>query len=214
MHVLIVGSHGQIGQSMVRQMAASDHRSRAMVRDADQQAQMKQLGAAETVVADLEGDVSHAVEGCDAVVFVAGSGGGTGPDKTDAIDRDGAIGMVDAARKAGVKRFVMLSSMGADAPKDGPDDLQHYLEAKQAADQHLIGSGLDYTIVRPGALNDDRGTQRIEAAKDLHRSGEIPRDDVAAVLIQVLAAPNTIGAHFEVLSGGSPLQEAVASIHA
>lgn len=214
MHVLIVGSHGQIGQSMVRQMAASDHRSRAMVRDADQQAQMKQLGAAETVVADLEGDVGHAVEGCDAVVFVAGSGGGTGPDKTDAIDRDGAISMVDAARKAGVKRFVMLSSMGADAPKDGPDDLQHYLEAKQAADQHLIGSGLDYTIVRPGALNDDRGTQRIEVAKDLQRSGEIPRDDVAAVLIQVLAAPNTIGAHFEVLSGGSPLQEAVASIHA
>ena len=212
MHVLIVGSHGQIGQSIVRQMAASDHRSRAMIRDAAQEAQMKQLGAAETVVADLEGDVSHAVQGCDAVVFVAGSGGGTGPDRTDAIDRDGAIGMVDAARKAGVKRFVMLSSMGADAPKDGPADLQHYLEAKQAADQHLIGSGLDYTIVRPGALNDDRGTQRIEAAKDLQRSGEIPRDDVAAVLIQVLAAPNTIGTQFEVLSGGSSLQEAVASI--
>jgi len=95
-------------------MAASDHRSRAMVRDADQQAQMKQLGAAETVVADLEGDVSHAVEGCDAVVFVAGSGGGTGPDKTDAIDRDGAIGMVDAARKAGVKRFVMRSESAFD----------------------------------------------------------------------------------------------------
>lgn len=212
MHVLIVGSHGQIGQSIVRQMAGSDYRSRAMVRDADQEAQMKQLGAAETVVADLEGDVSHAVQGCDAVVFVAGSGGSSGPDGTDAIDRDGAIGMVDAARKAGVKRFVMLSSMGADAPKDGPDDLQHYLEAKQAADRHLIGSGLDYTIVRPGALNDDRGTQRIEAAKDLQRSGEIPRDDVAAVLIQVLAAPNTIGTHFEVLSGGSSLQEAVASI--
>lgn len=214
MHVLIVGSHGQIGQSMVKQMAATDHRSRAMVRDADQEAQMEKLGATETVVADLEGDVSHAVEGCDAVVFVAGSGGGTGPEKTDAIDRDGAIGIVEAAKKAGVKRFVMLSSMGADAPADGPDDLQHYLKAKQAADRHLIGSGLDYTIVRPGALNDDSGTQRIEAAKDLKRSGEIPRDDVATVLIEVLAAPNTIGTHFEVLSGGSTVQQALAALSA
>lgn len=213
MHVLIVGSHGQVGQRLVKKMATSDHHSRAMVRDADQEAQMKTLGAAETVVADLEGDFRHALNGCDAVVFVAGSGGGGGPEKTDAIDRDGAIKMIDAAVQAGMKRFVMVSSMGADAPEDGPDTLQHYLRAKRAADQHLIRSGLDYTIVRPGALTDDPGNQRIDAAKDLQRSGEIPRDDVAAVLLNVLDAPNTIGAHFEVLSGDAPLAKAVASIH-
>lgn len=212
MRVLIVGANGHIGRRLLKQMSTSAHQSRAMIRDAKQRDALLELGAHDTVVADLEGDFAPALEGCDAVIFTAGSGGHTGPEKTDAIDRDGAIAMIDAAREAGAHRLVMVSSMGADAPDNGPEELQHYLRAKQAADNHLRESGLDYTIVRPGSLTDEDGTRRIDAASELKRRGSVPRDDVAAVLLQVLDAPNTYGKQFELLSGDTPVQKAIATL--
>ncbi len=212
MRVLIVGANGHIGRRLVKQMSSSPHQSRAMIRDATQDEALRELGADDTVVADLEGDITPALEGCDAVIFTAGSGGSTGPEKTDAIDRDGAIAIIDAARKTGVNRLVMVSSMGADAPDSGPEELQHYLRAKQAADRHLRESGLDYTIVRPGSLTDEDGTRRIDVATELKRRGNVSRDDVAAVLLQVLDAPNTHGRQFELLSGDTPLQDAIAAL--
>ncbi|TAL86848.1 MAG: SDR family oxidoreductase [Rhodanobacter sp.] len=212
MRVLVVGANGHIGRRLIKLMSSGPHQSRAMIRDPDQAEALREMGAHETVVADLEGDCGPALEGCDAIIFSAGSGGHTGQEKTDAIDRDGAIAMIDAAGKAGVNRLVMVSSMGADAPASGPENLQHYLRAKQAADRHLRASGLDYTIVRPGSLTDDNGTGRISAATELERSGKVPRDDVAAVLLQVLDAPNTKGKQFELLAGDTPLQQAVAAL--
>lgn len=212
MHVLVVGANGHIGRRLIKQMSHTSHQSRAMIRDPEQASAMEELGAAYAIVADLEGDVRAAVEGCDAVIFAAGSGGHTGPEKTDAVDRDGAIAVIDACRKAGVERFVMVSSMGADTPESGPENLQHYLRAKQAADRHLRDSGLSYTIVRPGSLTDDSGSGHVDAATTLERRGSIPRDDVAAVLLQVLDAPNTQGRQFELLAGSTPVQEAVAAL--
>ncbi len=212
MRVLIAGAHGQIGQRLIKQMSQGPHQSRAMIRDPDQAETLRDLGADETVVADLEGDCRDAVKGCDAVIFAAGSGGHTGPEKTEAVDRDGAIGLVDATREAGVQRFVMISSMGADSPESGEENMQPYLRAKQAADNHLRKSGLLYTIVRPGSLTDAPGNERVDAAEDLGRFGEVPRDDVAAVLLAVLDAPNTHGKHFELLAGETPISEAVANL--
>ncbi|MEP7186396.1 MAG: SDR family oxidoreductase [Rhodanobacter sp.] len=212
MRVLIVGANGHIGRCLIRQMSSSPHQSRAMIRDADQAARLRELGADNIVVADLESDFGQVLQGCDAVIFTAGSGGVGGPEKTDAIDRDGAIAVIDAAHKAGVNRLVMVSSMGADAPDSGPEELQHYLRAKQAADRHLRESGLNYTIVRPGSLNDASGTRRIDVAPELKRRGSVPRDDVAAVLLQVLDAPHTHGKQFELLSGDTPLQQALATL--
>jgi uncharacterized protein YbjT (DUF2867 family) len=212
MRVLIVGANGHIGRRLIKQMSSSPHQSHAMIREADQANALRDLGADDTVVADLEADVQHALDGCDAVIFTAGSGGHTGPEKTDAIDRDGAIAVIDAARKSGVDRFVMVSSMGADNPDDGPEDLQHYLHTKQAADAHLRKSGLRFTIVRPGSLSDDEGTGKVEAASALHRRGSVPRADVAAFLLRVLDAPNTEGKTFELLAGDTPLQEAIAAL--
>lgn len=161
MRVLIVGANGLIGRLLIGQMVSGSHRSRAMIRSPEQASALTELGADAIVVADLEQDVQPALSSCDAVIFTAGSGGKTGPEKTDAVDRDGAIAVIDAARKTGVKRFVMVSSMGVDAPDKGPDNLQHYLLAKQAADDHLRESGLRYTIVRPGTLSDERGTGKV-----------------------------------------------------
>lgn len=212
MRVLIVGANGHIGRRLLQQMSSGPHQSQAMIRSAEQATELRELGADSTVVADLEKDVQPALDGCDAVIFTAGSGGKGGTEKTDAVDRDGAIAVIDAAKEAGVERFVMVSSMGADTPEQGSHDLQHYLRAKQAADNHLRESGLQYTIVRPGALTNDRGSGKVDVAKHLGRQGSVPRDDVAAVLLQVLDADNTHGKQFELLAGESFVQQAVATI--
>lgn len=212
MRVLIVGANGNIGRRLIQQMASGPHQSQAMIRDPKQAAELRQLGADATVVADLEDDIQTALDGCDAIIFTAGSGGKGGAEKTDAVDRDGAIAVIDAAQKAGIERFVMVSSMGADTPEQGPEGLQHYLGAKQAADNHLRQSDLRYTIVRPGTLSDEAGSGRVEIANDLGRHGTVPRDDVATVLLQVLDAGNTYGKQFELLSGESPVEQAVASL--
>ena len=212
MNVLVVGSHGNIGQRLVRQMAKSAHTARAMIRDESQRDEMRALGAAEVVVADLEGDVRDALAGCDAVVFTAGSGAHTGPEKTEDVDRHGAISIIDQARRAGVRRFVLVSSMNADTPEKGPEKMRHYFEAKKAADDHLRASDLEYTIVRPGKLTDEEATGTADIAKDLNRYGEVAREDVAHALLLTLDSPNTIGQHYEMLAGDTPIEKALRGI--
>ena len=157
MHVFIAGANGQIGRFLLQEIADSKHEARALVRHADQGPELQQLGATETVIGDLEQDCSEAMRGCDAVIFTAGSGPHTGPDKTVDVDQDGAIRLVDTAKAMGIKRFIMVSSMRAEEPEKGPEKLQHYLRAKRNADEHLKSSGLNYTIVRPGRLTNDDG---------------------------------------------------------
>lgn len=212
MNVLVVGSHGNIGQRLVRDMAKSAHTARAMIRDESQRDDMRALGAAEVVVADLEDDCSEALAGCDAVIFTAGSGGHTPPEKTDDVDRNGAISIIDQAVRAGVQRFVLVSSMNADTPEKGPEKMRHYFEAKKAADDHLRASDLEYTIVRPGRLTDDEGSGTADIAKDLGRTGEVARDDVAHALLLTLDSPNTIGRHYEMLAGDTPIEKALRGI--
>lgn len=212
MRILIAGANGKIGRKLISAIADSPHRSRAMIRHADQADTLRELGAEQTVVADLEADLSGTLPDCDAVIFSAGSGGHTGPEKTDAVDRDGAIALIDAASKAGVHRFVMVSSMGAQAPESGPEKLRHYLQAKHAADTHLVESGLDYTIVRPGHLTDGPATGKVALASSLGRSGEVSRADVAAVLVALLDAPHSQGKTCELLQGDVPIGEAVGNL--
>lgn len=212
MRVLIAGAHGKIGQQLVRQMVRSTHRCRAMVRDGAQTPTMQGLGADETVLGDLEQDCSSAVVDCDAVIFTAGSGPHTGPDKTTAVDELGAKRLIDSARAAGAKHFLMVSSLGADDPGRGPAKLQHYLRAKHNADEHLRNSGLTYTIVRPGPLTQADGTGKIQVAEQLNRSGEIPRQDVAAVLVACLDQKNTRNRIFDVLAGDLPVTEALKQL--
>jgi uncharacterized protein YbjT (DUF2867 family) len=212
MHVFIAGANGQIGQHLLREMAESDHEARALIRHPDQGPELQQLGATETVLGDLEQDCSEAMRGCDAVIFTAGSGPHTGPDKTIDVDQDGAIRLVDTARAMGIKRFIMVSSMGAGEPEKGPEKLRHYLQAKHNADEHLKNSGLNYTIVRPGQLTDDEGTGKVTVRTGLEDFGRIPRQDVARVLLAVLGSDHTANRVFEVVSGDTPVPEALATL--
>ncbi|MFC6768488.1 SDR family oxidoreductase [Natrinema soli] len=206
--VLIAGAHGQVGQHVTELLGASDRTARAMVRNESQTDEMAELGG-EPVVADLTEDVDHAVEGCDAIVFAAGSGG----KDVYGVDRDGAINLIDAASDAGVNRFVMLSSMGADDPESGPEALRDYLIAKAEADEYLRNSGIDYTIVRPGELTNEPGTGEIRAGEGLELGdGDIPREDVARTLVTAIDFEPVSGETFEILSGEESIEAALEAV--
>lgn len=214
MKVLVAGANGGTGRSIIKLLADSgQHEPVAMIRNISQSAELEQLGVKETALADLEDEVDHAVEGCDAIIFAAGSGSKTGPEKTVSVDQEGAIKLIESAEKHGVKRFVMLSTVGADNPEYGSDEMKHYFESKGKADNALRNSSLEYTIVRPGRLSYDVGTGQIRAAEKLDNyDGDISREDVAKVMVETLNLKNTYGKTFEVLSGDQSVSDALKSL--
>lgn len=209
--MLVAGANGQVGKHIVRLLAEEGHEVRAMIRDESQAPGLRELGG-EPLVADLEGEVSHTVEGCDAVIFSAGGGPGSGAAKKETVDRQGAVKLIEAAKEHGARRYIMVSAMGAADPESGSEAMQPYLFAKARADQTLQESGLDYTIVRPGSLTNEPGTGTVEAAISLGRRGEIPREDVARVIVATLEKENTSGKTFELLSGDTTIEEALARL--
>jgi uncharacterized protein YbjT (DUF2867 family) len=210
MKVLVIGANGNTGTRVVHLLKRGGHEPRALIRHVDQKPKFDAMDT-ETVRGDLEHDVRPALDGCDAVIFTAGSGSRTPPEKTDAVDRDGAIRVIDAAAEAGARRFVMLSAMGAD-PESRGHEISHYFRAKGVADDHLSSSGLDFTIVRPGRLSNRPAATYIDAATRLGRQGEISRDDLAEVLVACLEMPNTRGKTFEVLTGERPIEKALEAL--
>lgn len=213
MNITIVGGHGQIALLLARRLADAGHTVRGTVRSDEHVADLEAAGAA-AVLVDLEdpaSDLDAAVVGADAVVFAAGAGPNSGPERKRTVDRGGAIRLIEAVREAGVRRYVMVSTVGTEragvAGAMGP-----YLQAKLEADEALAASGLDFTIVRPVHLTDDEPTGTVDVAAHFGRSGEIPRGDVAAVLHAVLEAAQTIGHTFEVMAGDTPVTRAVATL--
>jgi len=198
--VLIAGANGTTGKEIVEIL--KNHKSYqpiAMIRDKEQSAKFELMNV-DFRVADLEGDLTEVVKGIDRVMFAAGSGGDTSKEKTTAVDQEGAINLIDQSKAAGVKKFVMLSSMGTEKPSENPD-MQHYLQAKKNADNHLQASFLDYSIVRPGKLTNNEKTNRIKAKEKLNESGEISRKDVAQVMVDCLPPNMLQNKTFEILAG-------------
>lgn len=207
MRVLVIGANGAVGKQTVQKLLKSNHEPVAMVRKTDQIPYFEELGV-QTVLADLEKDFEKAFYNIDSVIFAAGSGPHTGPDKTIIIDQEGAIEAADIAKKSGVQKFVMLSSIGADKPKEA-GQIKHYLYAKHRADEHLKQSGLTYTIIRPGGLTNDPGTGKVNLQEKLPEMGWIPREDVASVLVQVLSESKADNKVFEVIEGSEDISEAL-----
>ena len=213
MDVVIAGGHGKIALHLERILADSGHRVSALIRQRDHDSDVREAGA-EPVLCDLEreDDMVHCVEGADAVVFAAGAGPGSGPERKRTVDLGGAVKLIDAARRAGVKRYVIVSSIGADDPSGAPEQMRPYLEAKAEADKRVAESGLDWTIVRPGSLTDDPGTGLVTVTDDMSARGQVPREDVARVLAGALGDPSSIGKTFVVIGGDTPVDEAVAAL--
>ena len=216
MKVVVAGAHGKTARRLVRTLVENGHEVRGLVRKEEQLADVEADGA-EPALVDLENDgvdgrVGEAVAGCDAVVFAAGAGPGSGDARKETMDYGGAAKLVEAAEKNGVGRYLMLSSMGARDPEAGPEAMRPYLRAKAKADERLRESGLEWTIIRPGSLTEDEGTGLVEAAESLGRRGEIPREDVATAFALALESPNTVGKTFELLSGETPIREALEGL--
>jgi uncharacterized protein YbjT (DUF2867 family) len=211
MRVAIAGGHGQIALRLARALAARGDEAIALIRNPDHADDVAQAGA-EPKTVDLEhagkDEVAEAIEGADAVVFAAGAGPGSGPERKETMDYGGAVKLIAAAKQAGVPRYVIVSSMGADADAAGDDTFSVYLRAKGRADDAVRASGLEWTVVRPGRLTDDPGTGRVSVGERLP-SGEVTRDDVAQVLAAVLHAPATAGKTFDLTGGDVPVEEAV-----
>ncbi|MFB4164513.1 SDR family oxidoreductase [Alteribacillus sp. JSM 102045] len=216
MKVLVVGANGQIGKHLVSFIQDSNSlEAKAMVRKQEQVFFFEKSGV-ETAVVDLEQDIERiakAAEGVDAIVFTAGSGPHTGKDKTILIDLDGAVKTIEAAKVAGVKRFIMISSFDTrrEAIQEASSSFAPYVAAKHYADEWLKSTDLDYTIIHPGLLTNDKGTGQVEAAEEVER-GEIPREDVASVIVATLENEATIGKEFQIVTGNQPIKEAIKSI--
>ena len=214
MRVAIAGGHGQIAVRLTKLLSQRGDEVVALIRNPDHADDARRAGA-EPAVVDLEhateDEVTKATAGSDAVVFAAGAGPGSGPARKETMDYGGAVKLIAAAKHAGVRRYVIVSSMGADPNAPGEDTFSVYLRAKGRADDAVRASGLDWTVVRPGGLTNDAGTGRVKLGENLPR-GQVPRDDVAAVLAAVLGSPNTIGRTLDLIGGDTPVVEAVKAI--
>lgn len=206
--ILVVGATGTTGNKVINELHNQDNfEPVAMVRKKEQQLKFEKQGI-QTVLADLSEDVTHVTKGIDKVIFAAGSKGKA----LETVDRKGAMKIVDASKKHKVHKLVMLSSIGADAPQQS-DKLQDYLQAKNDADEYLANSGLDFTIVRPGTLNDEVPTGKIRLATSLdNKKGSIPRGDVAKVLVQSLKDTIARREVFEILNGEQQIDDALDTV--
>lgn len=220
MRIVIAGAHGQVARRLGRLLSGRGDTVVGLVRNPDHRADLEADGTTPAVL-DLESaavdDVAEVVRGADAVVFAAGAGPGSGAARKDSVDRGAAVLLADAAERAGVRTYLLVSSMGTDlvaggGPPEGLDDVfAAYLRAKLAAEQDLLARpALAVTVLRPGGLTDEPGTGRVTLDRHVER-GEIPRDDVAAVLLELLDHPRD-GAVVELVSGGTPVAEAVAAV--
>jgi len=207
MRVAVLGAAGQVGQLVVAGLVAEGHHVVGLVRRDEQAALVSGLGAT-PVLGDLEGDLGGVFAGVEGVVFAAGAAFGGDPGR---IDRDACIAAQRAAEAAGVTRWVQVSSLLADRAQMGPPFLFAFLSAKHASDLALAETGLAWTVVRPGGLQDAPGTGLVEAGHGLP-SGVLPRADVAAAVVATLGAANTRGMAYDLVGGSTPVAEAIAAL--
>ncbi|WP_432478389.1 SDR family oxidoreductase [Nocardioides sp. GXQ0305] len=212
--IAIVGGHGQIARQLHPMLLGAGHQPLALVRRREQADALEASGV-ETRMLDIESDdvegFTAAFEGCDAVVFAAGGGPDGNIDRKRTVDLEGSLKSIEAARAAGIRRFVQVSAIDVDEPvaDDASPVWKAYVVAKRDADAALRDSGLDWTILRPGRLTDEPGTGRVSLGTTVGR-GDIPRADVAEVVAAVLQDPASVGHQWNVVGGSTAVPDAVA----
>lgn len=211
--IAVVGGHGNVARHLHPLLVAAGHTPVALVRREEYRAELEGRGA-EVRLLDVEGEdaagFAGAFEGCHAVVFAAGGGPDGNIERKRTVDLEGSLKSIEGARRAGIYRFVQVSAIGVDMPLPPDTDpvWRAYVEAKRDADAALRASGLDWTIIRPGRLTDGPPTGLVALGPDVER-GEVPRADVAAVLAAVIDTGCGIGAQWDLVSGETPIDEAV-----
>ena len=214
MQITIVGAHGQVARHLTRFLRATGHHVRGLVRSEDQFGDVDDDGG-EPVQLDLEqacpDEFDEALDGSDVVVFAAGAGPGSGPERKHTVDRDGAIKAVEAAVRVGADRFIVVSAMGTDEPPQDEATFSVYLRAKAEADDHIRNAAIASVVVRPGRLVDGAATGAVQMARHVER-GEITRADVAAVVTELIDTGSGDGRTIEIVGGDTPIEDAVAAL--
>ena len=214
MKVTIAGGHGKIALRLSRLLVAGGNEVVGLIRNPSHVADVIEAGASATVC-DLEyaepEEIAIAVEGSDAVVFAAGAGPGSGAERKLTMDRDGAIKLLQAAQSSGVPRYLMVSGAGVENPPSGDDVFDVYLRAKAEADAAVEASECEWTILRPGGLTEDVGTGRVRI-DGTPFGGQVSRDDVASVLVALLADRRSTGRILYLSSGSAPIDEALNDV--
>jgi uncharacterized protein YbjT (DUF2867 family) len=220
MRVVIAGGHGKIALRLGRLLAERGDVPVGLIRNPDQADELRERGI-EPVLLDLEkttpAQLASVLEEADATVFAAGAGPGSGVPRKDTVDRAAAVLLAEAANHAGVRRYLLVSSMGVESVRDGavPSGVDEvflaYLRAKLAAEDQVRSMDLDWTILRPGRLTDDPGTGRVTLAPQVPHA-DVPRDDVAAVLVELLGVPATAGEVLELAAGDTEIPAAVRAV--
>ncbi|MFJ4652092.1 SDR family oxidoreductase [Nocardia sp. NPDC088792] len=215
MRIAIIGGHGQIALQLTRLLSAHGDAVQAVIRNPAHAGDVEAAGG-QPVVLDLERQGADALTpvlaGVDAVVFAAGAGPGSGPERKYSVDRDGSVLLADAAEKAGVRRFLQISTMGAGKPAAGGDESWiAYIDAKTQAENDLRARDLDWTILRPGSLSNEPAGGLVRLATSVP-GGSIPRADVAAVLAELLITGSAARQVLELIRGDTPVAEAVRAL--
>jgi uncharacterized protein YbjT (DUF2867 family) len=211
--IAIVGGHGQIARHLLVELRRSEHSPVALVRKEEYRDELESRGA-EVRLLDIEQEdadaFAAAFEGCNAVVFAAGGGPDGNIERKRTVDLEGSLKSIEGARTAGIQRFVQISAIGVDdpLPDDTGDVWRAYVEAKRDADIALRDSDLAWTIIRPGRLTDEPATGLVALGPDVRR-GDIPRADVAAVVAAIVDQDSTVGQQWNLVSGPTPVPEAV-----
>jgi uncharacterized protein YbjT (DUF2867 family) len=206
---LIIGASGQIGKMATMLLLDAKQQVKALVRDKSKLSDITNPRLSITEQ-DLEGTFSEAFDGCDQVIFVAGSGGGTGADKTILIDLWAAAKAAQYAKAHQVKHFIMISSIGADDPEAVNGDMKPYIVAKHLADQQLMDSGVPYTIIRPGSLTDNKASLQITTTRPSDsKNAKISRENVANVILHVATKADANNQIIEIFDGKQPIEAAL-----
>lgn len=212
--IAIAGGHGNIALRLAERLSRRGEPVVSLIRNPEHADDVRAQGA-EPVVCDLERadvpEIAAAIKGVSAVVFAAGAGPGSGAERKLTMDRDGAIKLLRAAEEIGAPRYLMVSSVGTENPPDGDDVFSVYLRAKAEADAAVQASGREWTIVRPGRLTDAPGSGTVRIDLEPFR-GDVPRDDVAAVLDALLARPRWAHLILYVNGGKTPVEQAVEAV--
>lgn len=211
--VAIVGANGNIGRLLISSLVERGDTAVGVVRKPEQIDEIEEAGAQGALVDvehDTAGRLAEAILGSEAIVFTAGAGAGSGPERKRTVDYGGSVLSIAAARQADVKRFIQVSAISVDqpVPEDADETWKAYVAAKRDADVALRNSDLDWTILRPGLLTDDPGTGSVEVAETVAR-GPIPRADVAALIVACLDDSRTIRQQWAAISGPYPIPEAI-----
>jgi uncharacterized protein YbjT (DUF2867 family) len=211
LRVIVIGGSGRTGKLVVEKLLAAEHVAVGTIRNSKHMAELVKLGA-EVALIDLDksafDDIVYAMKGADAVVFAAGSAAG----ESSELDRKGTLRTVRAAEKAGVKRYLSISSIGAStglSTRSMDDEMKDYYRQKRAAGKHITASSLDWTILEPGELTDGGGTGKVLLSQEAINEESIPREDVAAVVLALLEEPKTIGKVFQLTRGKSTVKTAL-----